>query len=459
MILLRSLTVLVVAAFSPVGWASDESSSKSIPLGAASVAFDLLLSTTYEPYREAINPTPDPPPIPSYLRKHKHRTRVELQSFQALAEQAQETESGNDLLLPFTPHPASKHRATDCCRTEGGQELTQPSDAHTSLLLSSYIFFHQKEIPPTKGAHTLGWCSHVIPLPESIQEPNESMPSDPDSENLEYGGIYEDDEYNDNGQIDCELCYAPIMKDWVGILQSLSCQDHCICHECLKQHIRHSDMNYSILCPGLNCQTRITAANIYSLTFDETLLGKLQEREVAAFMRSNTSTDMFACHYPDCTYIGITPLLEEPGNREWSCPKCNNVLIFTKANWNAAVKLAARPSKDDLEHFQTAKKLIADGTHKVCPKCVTLIEKNSGCHRMVCAKCKHCFCWVCLNDWGGGTENWGGGYIRHRQCNLATGETPFTRKHVPLPLPGTVIDTEEHNKSWLKKLFNYIFSN
>lgn len=38
---------------------------------------------------------------------------------------------------------------------------------------------------------------------------------------------------------------------------------------------------------------------------------------------------------------------------------------------------------------------------KMCPSCNTRIEKNAGCQHMTCRNCKHEFCWVCLEKWGG----------------------------------------------------------
>jgi E3 ubiquitin-protein ligase RNF14 len=36
---------------------------------------------------------------------------------------------------------------------------------------------------------------------------------------------------------------------------------------------------------------------------------------------------------------------------------------------------------------------------KSCPKCNIPIEKNDGCDHMTCGKCKHEFCWLCLEDY------------------------------------------------------------
>lgn len=43
-------------------------------------------------------------------------------------------------------------------------------------------------------------------------------------------------------------------------------------------------------------------------------------------------------------------------------------------------------------------KLKFGNNYKNCPKCGVIIEKVGGCTHMTCRKCKHEFCWVCLQD-------------------------------------------------------------
>ena len=50
---------------------------------------------------------------------------------------------------------------------------------------------------------------------------------------------------------------------------------------------------------------------------------------------------------------------------------------------------------------------------KPCPSCKSPIQKNEGCNHMKCSKCKHDFCWICLEPWKKHSSATGG-YFR---CN------------------------------------------
>lgn len=50
---------------------------------------------------------------------------------------------------------------------------------------------------------------------------------------------------------------------------------------------------------------------------------------------------------------------------------------------------------------------------KQCPKCKTAIEKDEGCNHMNCRKCRHEFCWMCMQPWAMHGNSTGGFF----QCN------------------------------------------
>ena len=41
-----------------------------------------------------------------------------------------------------------------------------------------------------------------------------------------------------------------------------------------------------------------------------------------------------------------------------------------------------------------------------CPQCNSTIEKDGGCNHMICKKCNHDFCWVCLGKWEPHGSSW-----------------------------------------------------
>jgi len=55
---------------------------------------------------------------------------------------------------------------------------------------------------------------------------------------------------------------------------------------------------------------------------------------------------------------------------------------------------------------------------KKCPRCTSPIEKDEGCNHMSCRKCRHEFCWICMQDWSLHSNNTGGFF----QCNRYVSE-------------------------------------
>lgn len=50
---------------------------------------------------------------------------------------------------------------------------------------------------------------------------------------------------------------------------------------------------------------------------------------------------------------------------------------------------------------------------KRCPRCTSPIEKDEGCNHMTCRKCRHEFCWICMQEWSLHSNTTGGFF----QCN------------------------------------------
>ena len=72
----------------------------------------------------------------------------------------------------------------------------------------------------------------------------------------------------------------------------------------------------------------------------------------------------------------------------------------TDAQWHAdaTCEQYAQWKRDNARGDQAYEEYVAAHTKK-CPSCHVPIEKNSGCNHMTCAKCRHEFCWLCLQPY------------------------------------------------------------
>lgn len=89
-----------------------------------------------------------------------------------------------------------------------------------------------------------------------------------------------------------------------------------------------------------------------------------------------------------------------------SCPQCQTISCMSCHElWRA----------NDIEHFglrcdefanrkEDASLAVIQRSTQPCPQCRAPIEKNRGCQHMICAQCRHHFCWTCLRPWQGHTD-------------------------------------------------------
>ena len=57
---------------------------------------------------------------------------------------------------------------------------------------------------------------------------------------------------------------------------------------------------------------------------------------------------------------------------------------------------------------------------KPCPNCRSPIQKTDGCNHIKCSKCRHDFCWVCLESWKKHSAATGGYFQCNRYPNIST---------------------------------------
>ncbi|PVF95643.1 hypothetical protein CPB86DRAFT_787878 [Serendipita vermifera] len=82
-----------------------------------------------------------------------------------------------------------------------------------------------------------------------------------------------------------------------------------------------------------------------------------------------------------------------------TCPDCQTVMCF-----NHSVRWHNGQSCDQFQKVleqraDVASEVFVERTTKQCPSCTASISKDGGCDHMICSRCNHEFCWLCLVDW------------------------------------------------------------
>ncbi len=268
----------------------------------------------------------------------------------------------------------------------------------------------------------------------------------------------------ESGKEEHELCIAR-SSDGLG----LTCRaGHMFCVSCWSQHVTtkvRDEGHSSLACPAFKCgetlnkkwapfllmepelsrvdaidPVNVSPAKVSENAIAGSLLSRFRRARIIHFVDCNRSCQN--CQTPGC---GLTLLL--PGSRTLH-PRARNALeplpqiafcaaghtLCTLCNkeghapcscaeWDRWCKVVnaelagavgnSRPNAKKGSSTEVANDLWLHANTKKCPRCSTPIEKDEGCNHMVCGKCRHEFCWMCMEKWSL-HSNATGGYF---QCN------------------------------------------
>lgn len=234
--------------------------------------------------------------------------------------------------------------------------------------------------------------------------------------NLLQNSTWKENETFNKAMQECNTCLGNVK----GILCSKLKCGHVSCNECLKVlcEVKINDGSKSIECAEIGCEAELPLSLIQDLVtkelydkFDKTMLVKAIEE-----MSNSTYCPLLICQYP---------IIKRPDDNGLAvCPMCGHAFcVFCKKVYHAvekcdltidakkklaeAYKNATRPERLELEkRYGKArlKELVATAetekwikrNSQKCPACRVNIEKNDGCNKMECSKCKANFCWLCL---------------------------------------------------------------
>jgi len=85
------------------------------------------------------------------------------------------------------------------------------------------------------------------------------------------------------------------------------------------------------------------------------------------------------------------------------------------AKWTEKIQKEIKQTEQSKsETADIASALWVAANTKRCPRCQMPIEKDEGCNHMTCKKCRHEFCWICMQNWDKHSNRTGGFF----QCNI-----------------------------------------
>ncbi|XP_074650800.1 ankyrin repeat and IBR domain-containing protein 1-like isoform X2 [Tubulanus polymorphus] len=266
-------------------------------------------------------------------------------------------------------------------------------------------------------------------------------------------------------QIDviCDICACliPGNEDEVP----MTC-DHQFCRDCWQRYLHvkiQEGEAHNITCPAYQCSKLVPVEIIENLVSRDMARRYLQF-DIKAFVESNPNIKW--CPYPGCGRAVRLPESEvvsptvatarqrinlhdtshavDCGNGHYFCWECLGEAHEPASceNWKLWFEKAAEIKPEELNNTEVETELAANflwlvTNSKGCPNCKSPIQKNEGCNHMKCSKCKHDFCWVCLEAWKKHSSATGG-YFRCNRYEVV--------KKVEESTDGLKAEAEERNK-------------
>ncbi|XP_076461303.1 ankyrin repeat and IBR domain-containing protein 1-like [Babylonia areolata] len=239
-------------------------------------------------------------------------------------------------------------------------------------------------------------------------------------------------------EAECHICMSIFLLIEEPV--HMTCQ-HQFCRQCweryLNMKIQEGDAHH-ITCPGFDCCMLVPVEIIENIVSRDMALRYLQF-DIKAFVDSNP--DMKWCPFPGCGRAVKLPeidgLASSSSQTRTSIPSdtsrsvdCGAAHYFcwecigeahepcSCENWVKWQKKISDIKPETLSGTEEETEMAANclwlvTNSKPCPNCKSPIQKNEGCNHMKCSKCKHDFCWVCLEQWKRHNSSTGGYF----KCN------------------------------------------
>ena len=195
-------------------------------------------------------------------------------------------------------------------------------------------------------------------------------------------------------EVTCSVCFTEVEDN--DTLYRLEACGHAYDHECLKLYLLTSieGKDIPLKCVKENCNQLFLTRDIFSLQkIGMFVMKDLVDASLGAYVIQHQNTYHY-CITPDCPVVYRIAKSGTP----FVCPECS-VKLCTNCHVQFHNGLSCRMYKSEIKVDDTLERWMRrDVTRrKNCPLCTSPIEKQSGCNKMQCGRCKTIFCWLCLD--------------------------------------------------------------
>ncbi|KAH9305590.1 hypothetical protein KI387_009994 [Taxus chinensis] len=180
---------------------------------------------------------------------------------------------------------------------------------------------------------------------------------------------------------------------------------HRFCNDCTAQHVlaKLQEKLIPISCPEPNCSQTLMPDQCETFLPGETL----DMWHLVLVEADIPESQRFYCPYKDCSALLVKDVPEFGSSagaviNQSECPNCRKLFCAQcVVPWHAGFECNEYQRLSPSEREQDDLKLLMLAKEKQwqrCPKCRTLVERDSGCSHMIC-RCSFQFCYKCGSEW------------------------------------------------------------
>lgn len=179
-------------------------------------------------------------------------------------------------------------------------------------------------------------------------------------------------------QMDSKMCPICVERE---VEIEVMC-GHGYCGDCLREYAKQESWKKEVMrCPRHDCRGEIPLQDVKRLLVGPDLLRYLRFQDE---LRLERKQGFRWCPQPGCTGYALA----DSSTSTLQCTHCGH--LFCSLCLHSHTPGSACTGQDS-----GLRLWVQRSKAKFCPNCKTVIQRGAGCSQMMCARCRHRWCWLC----------------------------------------------------------------